>query len=284
MRDRAIIVGTDGTAAEHWAPVEWATREAQRRNVPLRIVYAFAWDRDESRDAAGSQYVEAAWTAADAVTGAALRWARELAPAAAIRSDALVGHPAARLLEIADDAELIVVGHRGGGFPGLPLGSVSRRVATHAPCPVVVVRGRTVADGPVAVGVGVDDSPAADQVLSAAFEAAADRGCPLLAVRSFLPAIPHWTAAARPGRGQASAAERAHLEQQLAPWREKYPDLPVDTLITHDSAATALVGASAHAQLVVAGSRGRGTMRSALLGSTVLQLLHYANCPVLIAR
>ncbi|GAA3950437.1 universal stress protein [Actinoplanes auranticolor] len=68
-----------------------------------------------------------------------------------------------------------MLGSRGrGGFGGLLLGSVSRRVATHAPCPVVVVRGRgNVVDGPVAVGV--DDSPAADTVLATAFEAAAGR-------------------------------------------------------------------------------------------------------------
>lgn len=61
----------------------------------------------------------------------------------------MIGHPAARLLADADDAELIVLGGRGhGGFAGLLLGSVSQRVATHAPCAVVVVRGRDDADGP----------------------------------------------------------------------------------------------------------------------------------------
>jgi len=286
VRDRAIVVGTDGAAAADWAPVDWAAREAQRRDKPLYIVYAFEWDQDESRNAAGSAYVEAVWSAAEIVTAGALRRAHELAPAARITSDALVGNPTARLLEIAGDAELIVVGHRGGGgFPGLPLGSVSRRVATQAPCPVVVVRGRAAAGGPVVAGV--DDSPAAPQVLRTAFEAAGDRGCPLVVVRSFLPAIPHWTAAGRAGRRRTpepDAAERARLEEQLAPWREKYPDVPVETVISHDSAPAALVGASARAQLIVAGSHGRGRVRTTLLGSTVPQLLHYADCPVLVAR
>lgn len=50
------------------------------------------------------------------------------------------GAPAGELLAAATDADLLVVGHRGrGGFLGLLMGSVSQYVATHAPCPVVVV-------------------------------------------------------------------------------------------------------------------------------------------------
>jgi nucleotide-binding universal stress UspA family protein len=49
--------------------------------------------------------------------------------------------PAQALLHVADDADLVVVGARGlGGFTGLLLGSVSQQVATHASCPVVIVR------------------------------------------------------------------------------------------------------------------------------------------------
>lgn len=281
-----IVAGVDGTAAAGWAPLEWAAREAERRDRPLRVLYAFEWDRDESRNAAGSEYVEAVWSAAESVTATAVRRARELAPTVAITSVTLIGQPTARLLEIADDTELMVLGHRGhGGFAGLPLGSVSRRVATQAPCPVVVVRGRATAGGPVVAGVG--DSPAAEQVLRTAFEAAADRGCALVAIRSCHPPIPRWNTAPRAGDQRApdpDAAERARLEHQLAPWRERHPGLPVETVITHDSAASALVGASARAQLVVVGSRGRGVVRGALLGSALLQLLQHANCPVLIAR
>jgi nucleotide-binding universal stress UspA family protein len=55
----------------------------------------------------------------------------------------LTGDPAASIVEFAREhaADLIVVGSRGRGRLGaLLLGSVSQKVATHAPCSVLIVR------------------------------------------------------------------------------------------------------------------------------------------------
>jgi len=50
------------------------------------------------------------------------------------------GGPAATILRAAESADLVVVGSRGrGGLKGLFLGSVSRQVVHHSPCPVLVV-------------------------------------------------------------------------------------------------------------------------------------------------
>ena len=285
MTTKSIIVGIDGTDSSN-AAIDWAVREAGYRGLPLRVVHVFDWDWSIARYDFTSEYFDKGRSGAEAVVARADDRARKAASGIAVETDVLIGYPAPRLLEMARDAELMVLGHRGrGGFAGLRLGSVSQRVATHAPCPVVVVRGRVDSDGPVVAGV--DDSPAADLVLESAFAAADGQGCPLVVLRSYLPAIPLWLADVRPtevNTSEQDATERADLQARLEPWRGKYPQVPVEVVLTHDGAAAALVQASERARLIVVGSRGHGPLAGALLGSAGLQLLHHADCPVHIVR
>jgi len=285
MRTRHIVAGTDGSDGSK-AAVRWAAREAQRRGTPLRIVHAFDWEWHAARYNIGDEFLDEARRHADTVTAGAADEARSVAPAITVEVHALIGNPVPRLLESAADADLLVVGSRGrGGFASLLLGSVSQRLAAHAPCPIVVVRGHS-RTGPVVVGV--DDSAAADQVLDAAFTAAADCGASLVVIRTYLPPTPLWLASdvssVQVETPEQDAIELEQLENQLASWRGKYPEVPVEILVSHDSAAAVLVGVSKGAQLVVVGSRGHGALAGAFLGSTGMQLLHHSDCPVLIAR
>jgi nucleotide-binding universal stress UspA family protein len=286
MLNRQIVVGADDTVSSG-AAVDWAAREAQRRRVPLRIVHAFDQDRQDPRLKAGVEHTGVARQLAEAVAATAFDRARQIAPDITIETDVVVGPAVPRLLEASSGAELLVVGNRGqGGFAGLLLGSVSRRVANHAPCPVVVVRGRRGSpNGPIAAGV--DHSATADLVLQTAFTAASEIGCPLVVTRSYVPALPLVLSPPAPRTlclPEQDEAEGARLEARLAPWRTRYPDVPIEEVISHESAASALVEASRHARLVVIGSRGHGLITGGLLGSTGLQLLHHAECPVLIVR
>jgi nucleotide-binding universal stress UspA family protein len=59
---------------------------------------------------------------------------------ARVRGHLTHGAPARRLIERAAGAGLLVVGTRGlGRVSGTLLGSVSRQLLHHAPCPVVVI-------------------------------------------------------------------------------------------------------------------------------------------------
>ncbi len=60
-----------------------------------------------------------------------------------VQTKVAYGHPAPVLVEESQDADLLVVGHRGhGAFTGMLVGSVSMHCVANAGCPVVVVRGR----------------------------------------------------------------------------------------------------------------------------------------------
>jgi nucleotide-binding universal stress UspA family protein len=287
MSARTIIVGTDGSPSAK-AAVRWAAREAQLRDATLRIVHVFDWEWREARYDYSHDYADLSRKFAEGVAAAAHAQADAEAPGIRIDTEVLMGRAVPRLLAVVANAELLVLGHRGrGGFASLLLGSVSARLSARAACPVVVVRGRAdVTDGPVSAGV--DDSPAADRVLETAFEAAFRRKAALAVVRSYLPPVPLWLHSTVPAvdveTPDRDAEERARLEQVVAPWAAKYPDVLVTTMLSHDSAAGLLAGVSNGSQLVVVGSHGHGPVAQALLGSTAAQLLHHAACPVYITR
>jgi nucleotide-binding universal stress UspA family protein len=133
----------------------------------------------------------------------------------------------------------------------------------------------------------VDDSAAADGVLEAAFTAAHQRAVDLMLIRCYTPPFPHYRGGFQPGdlhTPRQDEAERASLAALVEPWQAKFPDVRVEPLVSHDSAAAVLVGVSHGTQLVMVGSRGHGAIAGTLLGSTSLQLLHHAECPVLIVR
>jgi nucleotide-binding universal stress UspA family protein len=82
---------------------------------------------------------------ADARLGLARTLAEVLGdgPAGAVSIRVVRGPAAPALIAAAADADLLVVGNRGhGAFTDMLLGSTSEHCASHASCPVVVVRQR----------------------------------------------------------------------------------------------------------------------------------------------
>ena len=122
------------------------------------------------------------------------------------------------------------------------------------------------------------------QVETVAFEAAAVRGVPLVAVHTW------WDILIDPAFGPMldwaaiESEEHQLLAQRLAGWAGKYPDVEVRRVVAQDRPAHALLKQAADAQLVVVGSRGRGGIAGMLLGSVSHSLLHHSPCPVLVVR
>jgi len=80
------------------------------------------------------------------------------------------------------------------------------------------------------------------------------------------------------------AATLEVLEADLAPIRAEHPDVTIAAAVVHGSPAEKLIEASAHADLIVVGSRGHGGFVGLLLGSVSEQVVRHAKCPVLVDK
>jgi nucleotide-binding universal stress UspA family protein len=84
--------------------------------------------------------------------------------------------------------------------------------------------------------------------------------------------------------GKVESDAQQHLSDALLPWIELYPDVEVTEVVDPDKPSRALLNCSQDAQLLVVGSRGRGLLAGAVLGSTSLNLLHHSAISVMICR
>ena len=286
MNPPQIRVGIDVSPASQ-AALRWAVTEAVAHNAELVVVHAYDWRVPGASAQTGGPYADIQRAQADALVEAAVRDGGAFAPDVKIRGVTVLGAPGPTLIDGSRLTGLTVVGSRGrGGFASLLLGSVSQQVATHANGSLVVVRGRPdIAGGPIVVGV--DGSSASDYAIGVAFEEAIARHAGVVAVHVYSPARPSWGMDVPPyieDPVQRRDDEQRYLADNIAPWRDKYPDVPVESVVLDGHVAGVMVGLSSSAQLAVVGTRGHGGFAGLLLGSVGLQLLHHADCPVLIAR
>jgi nucleotide-binding universal stress UspA family protein len=292
---KPIVLGFDGSEGSELA-LDWALGAARGRGTSVRIVQA--WRSFVEPWPAFGGYADPdpslLITAAEETLAAALATAHRTAPQIPVETHLVNGGAAAALIEESSQAEIVVVGSRGlGGFGELMLGSTAVEVAAHAHCPVVVIRPDTsdVAPGAEAgrVVVGVDGSVLSIDALAFAFGEAFLRARGLTAVHAW-----HRPSYDAPGKGAPIAAsvgdtvfrgpELQALRDALATWREKLPAVDVREAVRDANPAAALIAASAGAELLVVGSRGRGGFASLVLGSVSHAVLHHAHCPVAVVR
>lgn len=148
-----IVVGVDGSPGSQRA-LDWAAEEAALRGVGLEVVTTYEsepeWAGLPADAGMTSKQIEAVRDHVATATRRAAEHAKGVAEKMIGRlprtthAEAVViasQRPAEALVERSRDAEMLVVGSRGlGGFKTLMLGSVSQQCATHAHCPVVIIR------------------------------------------------------------------------------------------------------------------------------------------------
>lgn len=141
-------------------------------------------------------------------------------------------------------------------------------------------RGRTV--------VGVDGSPGGRAALVWALEDAARRGAPLEVVSAFPIQLtvsdPFLLDGGQLETVRADTLERARAQVEEVRAETGRTDVPVDVLAVAGPPAPMLLAASEDADLLVVGSRGRGAVRSLVLGSVALSCVTRTRVPTVVVH
>jgi nucleotide-binding universal stress UspA family protein len=140
-----VVVGVDDSELAA-AALRWALAEGAMRGATVEVVHA--WQPPVSALPFGATLVipvddaamdEAARTAVDEMVDGALAGVDD-APREVLRT-VLPGGPAATLVDVAEGADMLVIGSHGrSGLSRLVLGSVAMACVNHATCPVVIIR------------------------------------------------------------------------------------------------------------------------------------------------
>lgn len=283
----AVVVGVDGSDSALGA-TEWAAQFAAEHGLALTLLHAtprLDWhfvNTEHTAEPRGSADADTLLSAAEAAV-------RSAYPDLTVRTTKVKDTVPAALADASQSARLLVVGasdHRALG------GHVVRTVhRTH--CPVLVWRAsharRT--GKPLPVVVGVDDSEVATRALAEAFDIARTLHAQLMVVHM-------WELDAAVGMGDLGGEgnmdwpllevletqQRQRMDELIEPLARRYPNAHVTEVFKDASPAKGLTDLSREAQLVVVGSHGRGRLADSLLGSVSQNLLHHAECPVLVVR
>jgi nucleotide-binding universal stress UspA family protein len=138
----SIVVGTDGSPNAE-AAVRRAAKLAKAEGDRVHLVAAFP-DRASFSEAISSSAKREPIDLREVAEGLLARTEAELeAEGLEVMTHARGGEPAHVILQVAEeqDADLIVVGARGlTSFQRFLLGSVTGKLAHHAPCSLLIVR------------------------------------------------------------------------------------------------------------------------------------------------
>ena len=145
MNQKSIVVGVDGSPGSR-AALEFAMAEAARRGAALRVVTAVALP-EYYATAYGAyippptdEFVADMQAETQQFVDEVVAARSDLATGLLITVEARAGRAGEVLIEAAEGAELLVVGHRGrGSVASRLLGSVGLHCVLHASCPITVV-------------------------------------------------------------------------------------------------------------------------------------------------
>lgn len=278
--------------------------------VARDLVVGLPWSADATIHLLAAYQVPVDWTGA---VGSTMDWVGDIQDAIRDRLDeqlrahaaALVdaglkveqhvirGRAADAINDLAAEigADLIVTGSRGRGqLASMLLGSVATEVATHAPCPVLVVRRATASR----LLVATDGSESANAIPERLGAWGIFRGSEANAVAVSVPDDPAFELMVglytlgdeRVGALRAESAAKAQTDGDSMAERLTSIGIPATADVRNgDPAHEILAAAEDHgSDLIVTGSRGLGAVERLVLGSVARNVAIHARCSVLIVR
>jgi nucleotide-binding universal stress UspA family protein len=279
-----VLLATDGSeeavAAAEWLPTLPLPPSAL---VQLLAVAQLPPARGETRELRHRLLERARQLVREARAGLGRRWS-------SVEERVSAGDPREEIVRAAEDlaVDLVVVGGRGLTLlRRVLLGSVSTAVVRHAPCSVLVVKGRP--HGLRTVLLAVDGSAGSLQAVRFFAALPLDRGLRLRllsVVEVPIVATGPETGSGVPPLDQMLRDLQVQAEETLrgieADIKERVA--AIESRVVVGQAREEIVNAATDADLVVIGARGLGAFGRLLLGSVSEYVLHHAACPVLIVR
>ncbi|WP_170133281.1 universal stress protein [Arthrobacter livingstonensis] len=277
-----IVAGVDDSPSSR-AAVEWAAYRAERLQHSLQLVRAVP----DYLVSFGNVEYQSVQDALGGLLESEAARVRKFAPSSDVQTSLHLGEPAEVLAELSGGAAMVVVGtDRTADEHGEAFGAVDLQIAMNAKCPVAVVPvGQTA--GHAGVVVGIDGSPGS---MDAAYFAAAEAASTgqVLTVIYASSAHAGWLDSSTRGPVTAKRDEtqgRMILESAVACLRARHIHLIVcDRFAKDDVPARVLINAARGAEMLVVGSRGKGVVQHALMGSVVRDLLLQVPCPLVLTR
>lgn len=285
--DQRVVVGVDSSAGAADA-LRWADQFATRTGRRLRVVTS--WSYPATAALPGGPHLQSA-TAMDEATTAEIseRVLNEIGRSID-EADLLVHRGPADLALLsaaeAEDAALVVVGKRGlGPIDGRLLGSISRRVAELADCPVAVIPAVTgigaapPVDGPILVGV--DGSTAATDARNWAVQSATEMGLGLVFAHG-VAGLPSELPPASVDRflDRARFMVEGHVEASILAGRSAKAEVAIED----PRRFIERIARDHGAQMIVLGAVGEGPVGGLLVGTVVHYVAQFASLPVIIVR
>jgi len=191
------------------------------------------------------------------------------------------------------EADLIVIATHGyTGLKHVLLGSTAERVVRHAPCPVLVLRGREKRGTKTAFSpdkvrsilVPVDFSKSSLDAVSLALTVARKYKAELTLLHVIETLHPDLLIDITQSQRDARVAGHERLGKLADATKKAWPHTGRELRTGHPVTTITALAKRTNADLIVMGTHGRTGLKRGLLGSVAERVVRHAPCPVLVVR